>query len=202
MINRLKVQTGGWRLQGCAESESHVLCLLNCAINCCMQPRWLSCCPPFESQMLHTHSLLWPLRCPAAAASVVVPIGLLAMGAARHRALLFKVLADELGMPCRVLKGRRLPGALRHLQCMGSSRQLATAAAWVGTVPLGSLGTGILRATACMSQQPCTPRLQSCHARGCKLPVKRGALTDCALLHRPCRQRERQCACGGDLRRP
>ena len=46
------------------------------------------------------------------AASVVVPIGLLAMGAARHRALLFKVLADELGMPCRILKGRRLPGEL------------------------------------------------------------------------------------------
>jgi hypothetical protein len=43
-------------------------------------------------------------------ASVVVPIGLLAMGAARHRALLFKILADELRMPCRILKGRRLPG--------------------------------------------------------------------------------------------
>lgn len=38
-------------------------------------------------------------------ASVVVPIGLLHMGAARHRALLFKVLAGDLGLPCRVVRG-------------------------------------------------------------------------------------------------
>jgi len=44
-------------------------------------------------------------------ASCVVPIGLLHMGAARHRALLFKVLAGDLGMPCRIIKGRRLLGA-------------------------------------------------------------------------------------------
>lgn len=43
-------------------------------------------------------------------ASVVVPIGLLHMGAARHRALLYKVLAGNLGLPCRILKGRRLVG--------------------------------------------------------------------------------------------
>lgn len=65
-----------------------------------------------------------PLPSPAAA-SVVVPIGLLAMGAARHRALLYKVLADELGMPCRILKGRRLPGGPRHA-ALCSARCMAT----------------------------------------------------------------------------
>ena len=43
-------------------------------------------------------------------ASVVVLIGLLHMGADRHRALLYKALADGLGLPCRIVKGRRLEG--------------------------------------------------------------------------------------------
>ena len=50
--------------------------------------------------------------------SVVVPIGLLHMGAARHRALLYKVLAGDLGMPCRITNGRRMSGGGASLfQC-------------------------------------------------------------------------------------
>jgi hypothetical protein len=49
-------------------------------------------------------------RLKVAASSVVVPLGLLHMGADRHRALLFKTLAGDLGLPCRVVKGRRLKG--------------------------------------------------------------------------------------------
>lgn len=37
--------------------------------------------------------------------SVVVPIGSLSVGLCRHRALLFKVLADMIDLPCRIAKG-------------------------------------------------------------------------------------------------
>ncbi|KAF7146862.1 hypothetical protein RHSIM_Rhsim03G0081400 [Rhododendron simsii] len=37
--------------------------------------------------------------------SVVLPIGSLSVGLCRHRALLFKVLADTIDLPCRVAKG-------------------------------------------------------------------------------------------------
>ncbi|KAL2533576.1 Serine/threonine-protein kinase CTR1 [Abeliophyllum distichum] len=37
--------------------------------------------------------------------SIVLPIGSLSVGLCRHRALLFKVLADIIGLPCRVAKG-------------------------------------------------------------------------------------------------
>ncbi|CAM0944217.1 unnamed protein product [Alopecurus aequalis] len=43
--------------------------------------------------------------------SVVVPLGQLKTGLARHRALLFKVLADSLEVPCRLLKGRQYTGS-------------------------------------------------------------------------------------------
>ncbi|XP_057422709.1 serine/threonine-protein kinase CTR1-like isoform X2 [Lotus japonicus] len=37
--------------------------------------------------------------------SVVVPIGSLSVGLCRHRAILFKVLADAIGLPCRITRG-------------------------------------------------------------------------------------------------
>ncbi|XVE61543.1 hypothetical protein DITRI_Ditri06bG0049100 [Diplodiscus trichospermus] len=37
--------------------------------------------------------------------SVVVPMGSLSVGLCRHRALLFKVLADTIDLPCRIAKG-------------------------------------------------------------------------------------------------
>uniref|UniRef100_J3LH04 non-specific serine/threonine protein kinase n=1 Tax=Oryza brachyantha TaxID=4533 RepID=J3LH04_ORYBR len=43
--------------------------------------------------------------------SVVIPLGQLKVGLARHRALLFKVLADSIGIPCRLLKGRQYTGS-------------------------------------------------------------------------------------------
>ncbi|KAL8245906.1 hypothetical protein R6Q59_007122 [Mikania micrantha] len=38
--------------------------------------------------------------------SMVFPLGSLNIGMARHRALLFKVLADSVGIPCRLVKGK------------------------------------------------------------------------------------------------
>ncbi|KAG8092748.1 hypothetical protein GUJ93_ZPchr0012g19153 [Zizania palustris] len=43
--------------------------------------------------------------------SAVMPIGELKIGLARHRALLFKVLADSLAVPCRLVKGRQYTGS-------------------------------------------------------------------------------------------
>ncbi|KAH6806082.1 hypothetical protein C2S51_030913 [Perilla frutescens var. frutescens] len=37
--------------------------------------------------------------------SVVLPIGSLSTGLCRHRTLLFKVLADDIGLPCRIARG-------------------------------------------------------------------------------------------------
>ncbi|KQK18836.1 probable serine/threonine-protein kinase SIS8 [Brachypodium distachyon] len=43
--------------------------------------------------------------------SAVMPLGRLTIGLARHRALLFKVLADNLAVPCRLVKGRQYTGS-------------------------------------------------------------------------------------------
>ncbi|XP_043690935.1 serine/threonine-protein kinase EDR1 [Telopea speciosissima] len=40
----------------------------------------------------------------------VLPIGSLNIGLSRHRALLFKVLADNIGVPCRLVKGSHYTG--------------------------------------------------------------------------------------------
>ncbi|GMI99514.1 SUGAR INSENSITIVE 8 [Hibiscus trionum] len=42
--------------------------------------------------------------------SIVLPLGSLTIGLARHRALLFKVLADSAGIPCRLVKGKQYTG--------------------------------------------------------------------------------------------
>ncbi|KAL6001478.1 hypothetical protein ACLOJK_007216 [Asimina triloba] len=43
--------------------------------------------------------------------NMVLPLGQLKIGLARHRALLFKVLADSVGVPCRLIKGQQYTGA-------------------------------------------------------------------------------------------
>ncbi|KAI3977016.1 hypothetical protein MKX01_008874 [Papaver californicum] len=43
--------------------------------------------------------------------SMVLPLGSLTIGLARHRALLFKVLADSVGIPCWLVKGRQYTGS-------------------------------------------------------------------------------------------
>ncbi|CAM6104363.1 unnamed protein product [Calypogeia fissa] len=45
-----------------------------------------------------------------ASQTVVRNLGSLNIGLTRHRALLFKVLADRVGIPCQLLKGRHYPG--------------------------------------------------------------------------------------------
>ncbi|KAG6535664.1 hypothetical protein ZIOFF_000687 [Zingiber officinale] len=43
--------------------------------------------------------------------SIVLPLGHLTVGLARHRALMFKVLADSLGISCRLMKGKQYIGS-------------------------------------------------------------------------------------------
>lgn len=43
--------------------------------------------------------------------TLVAPIGSLAVGLARHRALLFKALADACELPCRMLRGPSIGGS-------------------------------------------------------------------------------------------
>ncbi|CAL0312374.1 unnamed protein product [Lupinus luteus] len=54
-------------------------------------------------------SLCYSLK--ATLGSMVLPLGSLTIGLARHRALLFKVLADRLGIPCRLVKGLQYTGS-------------------------------------------------------------------------------------------
>eukprot|EP01018_Ginkgo_biloba_P017162 Gb_40236 [translate_table: standard] len=42
--------------------------------------------------------------------NIVLPLGCLQIGLSRHRALLFKVLADRVGIPCRLVKGSHYTG--------------------------------------------------------------------------------------------
>ncbi|KAI8018492.1 putative serine/threonine-protein kinase SIS8 [Camellia lanceoleosa] len=54
-------------------------------------------------------SLSYSLK--ATLGSMVLPLGSLTIGLPRHRALLFKVLADSVGIPCRLVKGQQYTGS-------------------------------------------------------------------------------------------
>ncbi|XP_073004375.1 serine/threonine-protein kinase CTR1 isoform X3 [Typha latifolia] len=56
---------------------------------CELLPRWKDC-----SEFLKANS-----------GSVVLPVGRLSVGLCRHRAILFKTLADSVNLPCRVVRG-------------------------------------------------------------------------------------------------
>ncbi|TKY61054.1 Serine/threonine-protein kinase EDR1 [Spatholobus suberectus] len=62
-----------------------------------------------ESMSRAWRSLSYSLK--ATLGSMVLPLGSLTIGLARHRALLFKVLADSLGIPCRLVKGLQYIGS-------------------------------------------------------------------------------------------
>ncbi|KAF9667544.1 hypothetical protein SADUNF_Sadunf15G0034200 [Salix dunnii] len=54
-------------------------------------------------------SLSYSLK--ATLGSMVLPLGSLTIGLPRHRALMFKVLADRVGIPCRLVKGHLYTGS-------------------------------------------------------------------------------------------
>ena len=64
--------------------------------------------------------------------SVVIPISALTAGLARHRALLFKVLADFCQIPCRLLRGQFYTGELCCIcRILAGFRDLGTLVATV-----------------------------------------------------------------------
>ncbi|KAF7834557.1 putative serine/threonine-protein kinase SIS8 isoform X1 [Senna tora] len=62
-----------------------------------------------ESMTRAWRSLSYSLK--ATLGSMVLPLGSLTIGLARHRALLFKVLSDSLSIPCRLVKGLQYTGS-------------------------------------------------------------------------------------------
>ncbi|XP_059303398.1 probable serine/threonine-protein kinase SIS8 isoform X2 [Lycium ferocissimum] len=62
-----------------------------------------------DSMLIAWRSLSYNLK--ATFGSMVLPLGSLTIGLARHRALLFKVLADSVELPCRLVKGKEYTGS-------------------------------------------------------------------------------------------
>ncbi|KAK3035898.1 hypothetical protein RJ639_033399, partial [Escallonia herrerae] len=62
-----------------------------------------------DNVLIAWRSLSYNLK--ATLRSMVLPLGSLKIGLARHRALLFKVLADSVGLPCRLVKGQQYTGS-------------------------------------------------------------------------------------------
>ncbi|GMN46257.1 hypothetical protein TIFTF001_015449 [Ficus carica] len=62
-----------------------------------------------ESMLREWQSVTYKLK--ATIGSMVLPLGSLKIGLARHRALLFKVLADSVSIPCRLVKGQQYTGS-------------------------------------------------------------------------------------------
>ncbi|KAL3640732.1 hypothetical protein CASFOL_015700 [Castilleja foliolosa] len=80
--------------------------------------------------------------------SMVLPIGSLTVGLARHRALLFKVLADSLGIPCRLVKGKQFTGsddvAMNFVKIDGTREYIVDLMADPGTlIPSDAAGANI-----------------------------------------------------------
>ncbi|CAJ1976199.1 unnamed protein product [Sphenostylis stenocarpa] len=73
--------------------------------------------------------------------TIVLPLGSLNIGLSRHRALLFKVLADNINMPCRLVKGSHYTGveddAVNIIKLEGEREFLVDVMAAPGTlIPL------------------------------------------------------------------
>ncbi|KAG4395492.1 hypothetical protein AAZX31_20G215600 [Glycine max] len=78
--------------------------------------------------------------------TIVLPLGSLNIGLSRHRALLFKVLADNINMPCRLLKGSHYTGveddAVNIIKLEGEREFLVDLMAAPGTlIPADILST-------------------------------------------------------------
>ncbi|GAB4839460.1 hypothetical protein Ancab_028982 [Ancistrocladus abbreviatus] len=73
---------------------------------------------PVEQGDLHTHWKLVSRRLKEFQKCIVLPIGNLSMGLCRHRAILFKKLADYIGLPCRIARGCRYCAADHRSSCL------------------------------------------------------------------------------------
>ncbi|KAK1371905.1 putative serine/threonine-protein kinase SIS8 [Heracleum sosnowskyi] len=80
--------------------------------------------------------------------SMVLPLGSLTIGLARHRAVLFKVLADSVGIPCRLMKGQQYTGsddvAMNFVRIHGAREYIVDLMADPGTlIPSDTTGSDL-----------------------------------------------------------
>ncbi|KAK9136155.1 hypothetical protein Syun_015485 [Stephania yunnanensis] len=73
---------------------------------------------PGEKGDLHMHWKLVSKRLRDCQRCIVLPIGSLSMGLCRHRAILFKKLADYIGLPCRIARGCKYCVADHRSSCL------------------------------------------------------------------------------------
>ncbi|KAM7278834.1 hypothetical protein ACFE04_005968 [Oxalis oulophora] len=98
-------------------------------------------------------------RLKATLGSMVLPIGSLTIGLARHRALLFKVLADSVGLPCRLVKGQQYTGsddaAVNFVKIDDGREYIVDVMAAPGTfIPADAAGTQLDYADSCFTATP------------------------------------------------
>ncbi|KAL5559957.1 hypothetical protein UlMin_036168 [Ulmus minor] len=73
---------------------------------------------PVEQGDLHMHWKVVSKRLKDFQNCIVLPIGSLSMGLCRHRAILFKKLADYIGLPCRIARGCKYCVADHRSSCL------------------------------------------------------------------------------------
>ncbi|WOH07016.1 hypothetical protein DCAR_0626445 [Daucus carota subsp. sativus] len=73
---------------------------------------------PLEQGDLHVHWNMLSKQIRELRKCIVVPVGSLSMGLCRHRAILFKKLADSIGLPCRIARGCKYCIADHRSSCL------------------------------------------------------------------------------------
>ncbi|XP_048329349.2 probable serine/threonine-protein kinase SIS8 isoform X1 [Ziziphus jujuba] len=101
--------------------------------------------------------------------SMVLPLGSLTIGLARHRALLFKVLADSVSIPCRLVKGQQYTGssdvAMNFVKIDDGREYIIDLMAAPGTlIPSDAAGSHIDYDESFFSASPLSRDIDSSHA--------------------------------------
>uniref|UniRef100_A0A7N0UGS2 non-specific serine/threonine protein kinase n=1 Tax=Kalanchoe fedtschenkoi TaxID=63787 RepID=A0A7N0UGS2_KALFE len=101
--------------------------------------------------------------------SMVLPLGSLTVGLARHRALLFKVLADDVGIKCRLVKGQIYTGsddvAMNFVKIDEEKEYIVDLMADPGTlIPADAVGSHIEYDDSLSSQSPLSADIDSSQA--------------------------------------
>ncbi|XP_021909098.1 probable serine/threonine-protein kinase SIS8 isoform X2 [Carica papaya] len=111
-------------------------------------------------------SLSYSLK--ATLGSMVLPLGSLTIGLARHRALLYKVLADSVGIPCRLVKGQQYTGsdevAMNFVKTDDGREYIVDLMADPGTlIPSDAAGSHIEYDDSLFSASPLSRDIDSSH---------------------------------------
>ncbi|CAK7349609.1 unnamed protein product [Dovyalis caffra] len=112
-------------------------------------------------------SLSYSLK--ATLGSMVLPLGSLTIGLPRHRALMFKVLADSVGIPCRLVKGHLYTGsddvAMNFVRINDGREYIVDLTADPGTlIPSDAAGSHIEYDETFFSSSPLSRDIDSSHA--------------------------------------